>query len=131
MPSAGFSSSCSGGGSRGSEQPLPQPDYAEPASPPLTVRAHKHRRPTGNPVARTVRYTPEELKKVTIYTDKTLMRGDAVMTAHGVRVFTGSSAWPRTESDFVALAATDKMAKTVRKELTAIDVAARSDFRGE
>ncbi len=125
----GFFQQLFGGGSRPAVQPLPQPGYFEPDSPPLTVRAHKHRRPSGAQLARAKRYTPEELKSVTIYTDKTLVRGDAVMTAKGLRIFNGSDALPHTDDDFVAIASSDRMPKAMRQELTAIDVASRSDFR--
>jgi hypothetical protein len=127
----GFFQQIFGGGQHGSSDPLPQPDYAEPASPPLTVRMHKHRRPSGEALGRSARYTPEELKNVTIYTDRTLVPGDAVMTKQGLRIFTGEPASTHTAEDFVALSSASKVAKTVRKELTAIDVASRSDFRGD
>ena len=127
----GFFQQLFGGAGGGSNQPLPQPDYGQSDSPPLTVRIKKHRRPSGAQLAGHSRYTPEELKNVTIFTDKTLMRGDAVMTAGGIRIFNGSNTWPYRKDDFVALSPSDKMPKTVRKELTAIDLAARSDFRGE
>jgi hypothetical protein len=129
-----------GGRQQASVQPLPQPDYGQPSraepsgmssAPPLTVRAKKHRRPTGAQYGRVRRYSPEELKTVTIYTDRTLVRGDAVMTAQGIRIFNGSASLPHAESDFVAISSVDKLPKPVRKELTAIDVAARTDFRSE
>ena len=46
---------------------------------------------------------PTKPGKVSLYQDRTLRRGDAVMTAEGVRVFVGSSSWPYTAGDFVAL----------------------------
>ena len=101
---------------------LPQPSYAD--APNLTVRMRPRRhasRPTRSP-----KETVVALKDVTIYNDKTLERGDAVMTQRGMRIFNGSSTWPYTDADFVALSAT-KVAPEIRKQLSAMDVASRVD----
>ena len=41
---------------------------------------------------------------LSIFQDKTLRRGDAVMTERGIRIFAGSNSWPYQNSDFMALA---------------------------
>lgn len=114
------------GGAR-SSQPLPQPDYGYPDGPPLTVRAHPRRRASSAP-SRSPQETLAAIKGVTIYTDKTLARGDAVMTVHGMRVFNGSESWPYTDDDFVAVSSRTSMPASMRKELRAIDVASRAEF---
>lgn len=107
--------------------PLPQPDWAQPDSPPLTVRPHRsHRRPSPGGAQR---YDVASLKGITIYTDKTLAPGDAVMTPTGLKVFNGSRSWPYTANNFAAIAASGRMTGSVRKELTAIDKASRPELR--
>jgi hypothetical protein len=101
---------------------LPQPSYAD--APNLTVRM-RPRRHASRP-SRSPKETLVALKDVTIYNDKTLERGDAVMTQRGMRIFNGSSTWPYTDADFVALSAT-KVAPEIRKQLSAMDVASRVD----
>lgn len=108
------------GGSAG-QQSASLPRF-DPDSPPLTVRAHPRRH-----VATVPRMTPEELKNVTIYTDRTLSRGDAVMTAKGMRIFNGSGAGPYTDDDFVALSE-GKVSPVLRNELTAMDLASRPEL---
>jgi hypothetical protein len=122
-----------GGQSEPSAQPLPQPDYAypEPEGHPLTVRRQRHRRPAAPRQARAVkspRDTVADLKGVTIYTDRTLEPGDAVMTDKGLRVFAGSDAWPYRDADFVAIADVKRIAPDRRKLLQSIDVASRVDL---
>lgn len=92
-------------------------------APPLTVRRHP-RRHSAAP-ARTPQEVLADSKDVTIYTDKTLARGDIVMTAHGLRVFNGSEAWPYTDGDFVEVSAKARIAPDMRKELHSIDAASR------
>ena len=82
-----FFSSIFGGGT---PQPAPQ-TYAPPAEPveqpvyrrPLTVKLHRPKVMRETKVDKTV-------GKVSIYQDRTLRRGDAVMTAKGIRIFAGS-----------------------------------------
>ena len=50
-----------------------------------------------------------------------MRRGDAVMTAKGVRIFAGSSSWPYAESDFVALTDSGEVSKTTSKVLAQLD----------
>lgn len=63
----------------------------------LTVRLHPAKPRT------VLAQVPIKPEKVSIFEDRTLRRGDAVMTARGVRVFAGSNAWPYSEGDFVSL----------------------------
>lgn len=111
-------------GSGGDTRPLPQPEYDRPDAPPLTVRAHPHRHKLRTGAAGgSQRYDPAALRGITIYTDRTLVRGDVVMTADGIRVFNGSSSWPHTADDFTAVASTGRVSPSLRKELTAINAA--------
>lgn len=99
---------------------------SDDAAPPLTVRRHprRHRSYAAVPVR-----TPQEIladsKGVTLYTDKTLARGDVVMTVHGLRMFAGSKSWPHTDGDFVAMSSDSKLTPDMRQELKSIDLASR------
>ena len=106
---------------------LPQPDWVQQDAPPLVVRPHRPRRHPSSGGAQ--HYDVASLKSITIYTDKTLEPGDAVMTATGLKVFNGSRSWPYTEGDFVAIASSGRTANGLRKELTAIDKASRPALR--
>lgn len=107
----------------GHDRALPQPDWVQPDAPPLTVRPHHPRRHVSSGGAQ--HYDVAALKGITIYNDKSLAPGDAVMTATGLKVFNGSRSWPYTEDDFVAIASSGRMASGLRKELTALDKASR------
>ncbi len=114
-----------GGGSaqRGTQPESDNPGYSYEA-PPLTVRRHpRHRAFTAS--ARTPQDVLADSRGVTLYTDKTLERGDVVMTAHGLRMFNGSSSWPHTDDDFVDLAFASKIAPDMRRQFHAIDVASK------
>ncbi len=81
---------------------------------PLTVKLHRPKmahiaKPDGKPV------------KVSIFEDKTLRRGDAVMTTSGIRIFAGSSSWPYRQSDFVAIADAGHMNGSYQKALLVLD----------
>ena len=103
------------------------PSYAPPvwADPdgedrPLVVRPH--RRPSKPRVAKqAVAIVHEPYKPVSIFEDKTLRRGDAVMTAQGIRIFKGGSSLPYRDADFVALSESGDVSKNVSKALVAID----------
>ncbi len=82
---------------------------------PLTVRLQK----TKPRVA--VAQLPTKSGKVSIFDDGTLRRGDAVMTASGIRIFAGSGALPHASSDFVSLAATKDLTKDLTKVLAEVD----------
>jgi hypothetical protein len=77
---------------------------------PLTVRLHQAK------PRMVVAQAPTKPGKVSIYEDRTLRRGDAVMTADGVRVFAGSSSWPYTAGDFVIL----KDAKNIDRDTSRV-----------
>ncbi|RYC33114.1 hypothetical protein D3273_04360 [Lichenibacterium minor] len=64
---------------------------------------------------------PSKPAKVSIYEDRTLRRGDAVMTADGVRVFAGSSSWPFTAGDFVGLKDAKSFDRDTSKVLAQLD----------
>ena len=82
---------------------------------PLTVRLHR-------PKPRIVyAEAPTKPAPVSIYEDRTLRRGDAVMTAKGVRIFAGSSSWPYSDGDFVALRDAGPVNKDMSKVLAQLD----------
>lgn len=60
-------------------------------------------------------------KPVTILTDATLQRGDAVMTGKGIRVFTGASAFPHREKDFVGVNWIGGLPRGVARTLIALN----------
>jgi hypothetical protein len=60
---------------------------------------------------------------VSIYNDRTLRRGDSVMTAQGLRVFRGSSRFPYRPSDFVSLAEASKFVLGDKKQLRDVQLA--------
>ena len=65
---------------------------------------------------------PVKPEKVAIFEDRTLRRGDAVMTAKGMRIFVGSNAGPHTSEDFVDLAKSGReVSKTTEKVLADLD----------
>lgn len=66
----------------------------------------------------TVRQAPAG--PVSIYEDRTLREGDAVMTGKGLKVFAGSSSWPYRDSDFKAIADVRSLDKATRQELQMI-----------
>lgn len=68
-----------------------------------------------------VAQSPTKPGKVSIYEDKTLRRGDAVMTADGVRIFAGSSSWPYAAGDFVALTKAMDLNRDSAKALAEVD----------
>lgn len=72
-----------------------------------------------------VAQSPTKPGKVSIYADRTLRRGDAVMTADGVRIFAGSSSWPYTAGDFVVLKDAKNVDHDTSKVLALLDKAPR------
>jgi hypothetical protein len=82
---------------------------------PLTVRLHR-------PKPRIVyAEAPTKPAPVSIFEDRTLRRGDAVMTAKGVRIFAGSSSWPYSERDFVGLTDASQVSKDTSRILAQLD----------
>ena len=65
---------------------------------------------------------PVKPGKVAIFEDRTLRRGDAVMTAGGLKIFVGSNTWPYKSGDFVALAKSGReVSKMTEKVLADLD----------
>jgi hypothetical protein len=60
---------------------------------------------------------------VTIYNDRTLRRGDSVMTAQGLRVFKGASHFPYHPSDFVSLSQASSFVAGNKKQLRDVQLA--------
>jgi hypothetical protein len=60
---------------------------------------------------------------VSIYSDRTLRRGDSVMTAQGLRVFRGSSHFPYRAADFVSLAEASRFVMGDKKQLREVQLA--------
>ena len=60
---------------------------------------------------------------VSIYNDRTLRRGDLVMTAQGLRVFKGSSHFPYRAADFVPLSEASNFVMGNKKQLRDIQLA--------
>ena len=128
----GFLSSIFGGGNSGQQAAAPaaapasyepSPVYGRPYTrfshsfrgEPLTIRLHKAVPKVG------VAQVPTKPEKVSIFEDRTLKRGDAVMTADGIRVFAGSATWPYTKADFVDLAMAKNLSKDTAKVLAEVD----------
>ena len=65
---------------------------------------------------------PVKPQTVSILDDPTLRRGDAVMTAKGMRIFVGSTTGPHTNEDFVDLAKSGReVSKATGKVLADLD----------
>lgn len=105
----------------------------EAASQPVPVNVQDHRARSHALTVRlrqakprfAVAQSPTKPGKVSIYADRTLRRGDAVMTADGVRVFAGSSSWPYTAGDFVVLKDAKNLDRDTSKVLAQLDKAPR------
>ena len=82
---------------------------------PLTVRLHAAK------PRLVLAQTPTKPGKVSIYEDRTLRRGDAVMTAEGVRIFAGSASWPYRAGDFVGLKDAKSLDRDASKVLAQLD----------
>lgn len=82
---------------------------------PLTVQLHKAKPKLA------IAQLPTKPGKVSIFDDRTLRRGDAVMTAGGIRIFAGSGALPHASSDFVDLKISKELGKDITKVLAEVD----------
>ena len=128
----GFFSSIFGGGASGQQAAAPSPaarSYAPTSADDrpsvrfphpfhrgvLIVRLHKAAPRVG------VAQVPVKPETVSIFEDRTLKRGDVVMTVDGIRVFAGSASWPYTKADFVGLAAARDLNKDTAKVLAEVD----------
>ncbi len=100
----------------------PAPAYEVPDERPITVRPRQSHVVSRRPHA-AVAVGP--VAPVSIYEDKTLRPGDAVMTKTGVRIFLGGHGTPYTENDFAALSDAEGLSKQTERALFAIDKAPR------
>jgi hypothetical protein len=104
--------------------PLMLPRIAAPrfASPRLERRPVVHLRIV-RPKAIAHADIPHTKGPVSIYTDRTLRRGDSVMTAQGLRVFKGASHFPYRAADFAPLAEASRFVMGDKKQLRDIQLA--------
>lgn len=102
---------------------LPAMTHTRYASRPLTVKLHRPKVIREASVTRVAQapQVPTRPEKVSIFNDKTLRRGDAVMTRHGMRIFAGSNNWPYRDNDFVALADAGRLDKGIQTTLISLD----------
>ena len=109
-------------------QPAPEPVTAPPEeAAPVRPRPHRLRarpltvrlRPAKPRIV--VARAPTKPATVSIFEDRTLRRGDAVMTARGLRVFAGSNAWPYSAGDFVSLDDARQFSRDMTKVLAQLD----------
>ena len=69
---------------------------------------------------------PTKPAKVSIFEDRTLRPGDAVMMADGIRIFAGSRSWPYAKSDFVGLDKAHDLSRETVKVLAELNTLPRS-----
>lgn len=106
--------------------PVPvQPSYSEQYRPQFPRHKQAARRPR-NLVAklhpsRDSRNAHSAPAIVTLMDDESLRNGDAVMTADGIRIFTGSSGGHHSDDDFAKISETDGLSKTERSTLVFLD----------
>ena len=110
----------------------------ERRSPRFETRRHAARRGGAAPV-RQARATPPRLlvlpkpdrpALVTIYQDRTLRDGDAVMMVDGIRLFHGGATWPHRRADFVRLQFATNLGWSLRHTLADIDSAPPTRWSG-
>jgi hypothetical protein len=120
------------GGPRYSAPPAPAPYFPPPLFAPRLAVPHFVRRPVvQRPVVHMRIVRPKAIAHadipqkgpVSIYNDRTLRRGDSVMTAQGLRVFRGSSHFPYRPSDFVSLTEASKFVLGDKKQLRDVQLA--------
>jgi hypothetical protein len=107
---------------------LPPPMFAPRMALPHFVRRPTVQRPVVHlrimrPKAIAHADIPHTKGAVSIYTDRTLRRGDSVMTAQGLRVFKGASHFPYRAADFVALTDASHFVVGDKKQLRDIQLA--------
>ena len=66
---------------------------------------------------------PDRPALVSIYQDRTLRNGDAVMMADGIHLFHGGARWPHRGSDFIRLQFVASLGWSLRRTLSGIDSA--------
>lgn len=106
----------------GEEPQQAAPAYDVPEDRPIIVRPRRTHAVSRRPQ---VKIAVGPVAPVSIYEDRTLKAGDAVMTKTGVRVFLGGHGAPYTEADFSALSDAEGLPKQVQKALLVIDKAPR------
>ena len=104
----------------------------------LATRRREARRNVG-PIARQARAAaprllvlprPARPALVTIYQDRTLRDGDAVMMSDGIRLFHGGATWPHQRADFVRLQFATNLGWSLRHTLVDIDSAPPTRWSG-
>lgn len=108
---------------------VPTASFAPRENVPLTVRPRRRpkfaiasrRSSSPAPVASIPQFRVGKGTAVSLFEDRTLRRGDAVMTAKGLRIFAGSRSFPYAEADFVALSDADWVQRGQRESLRAFD----------
>jgi hypothetical protein len=113
---------------RQSYSPPPAPYLPPPLFAPRLTVPHVVRKPLVHlrvvrPKAIAHADMPHTKGPVSIYNDRTLRRGDSVMTAQGLRVFKGASHFPYRAADFVALAEASRFVMGDKKQLRDIQLA--------
>ena len=73
---------------------------------------------------------PDRPALVTIFQDRTLRDGDAVMMADGIRLFHGGATWPHQRADFVRLQFATNLGWSLRHTLADIDSAPPTRWSG-
>lgn len=102
---------------------FPPPLYAPHMAVPRVVRKPLVHLRIARPTAVAHADMPHTKGPVSIYNDRTLRRGDSVMTAQGLRVFKGASHFPYRGSDFVALAEASRFVVGDKKQLREVQLA--------
>lgn len=103
----------------GADQPA-APVYDSPAERPVIVRRKRVHTAAPRPQ---VKIAVGPVAPVSIFEDRTLKPGDAVMTKKGLRVFVGRHSAPYSDADFATLSQFDGLPKQIEKELVAINKA--------
>ena len=73
---------------------------------------------------------PDRPALVTIYQDRTLRDGDAVMMADGISLYHGGATWPHQRADFVRLQFATNLGWSLRHTLADIDSAPPTRWSG-
>lgn len=106
--------------------PAPAPPSYPPAEPMHAAAPRPKKRVVHVKIVRPKTIAHADLPEkgpVTIYNDRTLRRGDSVMTAQGLRVFKGAEHFPYRAADFVAFAEASKFVLGDKKQLRDVQLA--------
>jgi hypothetical protein len=88
----------------------------------LRRRAHGHRLTARRKLLVADNHPVGPRRPTDLMDDESLRRGDAVMTATGIRIFIGSSGTPHAPEDFRKLSEIKRLSKVERKALAALDL---------